>query len=217
MRKRYVWVNNVLTPEECEEGIAICSPAVVPAMYDKRNKQGELVMPLIPSLIRKTQVAWVPQGSNIDHLMQRMVKMVLKQARDFFYLPCSFVETIQFAKYGFLGHYRKHTDSTGTGRASRRLISASVQLSNPDDYKGGNLKVDTGYRKYKSHMHQTPREQGTLTVFPSVFEHKVTPVLRGQRCALVLWAHIEEPPSQEEIANELKEDIKQRGTDLENT
>ena len=112
MRKRYVWVNNVLTPEECEEVITHCAPIVVPAMYDKRNKQGELVMPLIPSLIRKTQVAWVPQGSNIDHLMQRMVKMVLKQARDFFYLPCSFVETIQFAKYGFLGHYIKHTDST---------------------------------------------------------------------------------------------------------
>ena len=206
MRKKYAWIDNVLTPEECEEVIAICSPAVVPAMYDKRNKQGELIMPWIPSLTRKAQVAWVAQGSNIDHLMQKMVKIVLQQARDFFYLPCSYVETIQFAKYGFLGHYSRHTDSTGVGRSARRIISASVQLSNPDDYKGGNLKVDIEHK-----MHKTPREQGTLTIFPSVFEHKVTPILRGQRYALVLWACIEEPPPQVEIDRDTMEEFKRWG------
>ena len=198
MRKNFTWDKGVLTPEECEEVIANCLPVLIPAMYDKRNNQGELVMPLIPSLTRNNHIAWVPQGSNVDPLMQKVVKKILEYARDFFYLPCSYVETIQFAKYGFLGHYSKHTDSSGVGRSSRRLISASVQLSNPDDYKGGNLKVEVERKMYKA-----PREQGSMTIFPSVFEHTVTPVWQGERCALVLWAYIQEPPAEEEIAKEL--------------
>ena len=202
MKKQYAWFDNVLTPEECDLVISYCSPIVAPAMYDKRNKKGELVMPFVPNLVRKTQVAWIAPGSDVGHLMQKVINVLLKNAKDFFYLPCSYVETIQFAKYGFLGHYSRHSDSASYGRSARRIISASVQLSDPDTYRGGDLKININNK-----MLRTPRKRGTLTLFPSVFDHQVTPVWRGERCSLVLWSHIAEPPSEQEIAAETRKEI----------
>lgn len=79
-------------------------------------------------------------------------------------------------------HYNWHTD-TGPGRSSTRKISVSVQLSNENDYEGGNLEVNTGI------LTSGCKEQGSISMFPSYALHRVSPVTKGDRWVLVIWVH----------------------------
>ena len=62
--------------------------------------------------------------------------------------------------------------------ATGRNLAVSVQLSAPSTYCGGTLTV--GPR-------DIPRDQGALCVFPAAMPHRVAPVARGRRDALVVW------------------------------
>ena len=63
-----------------------------------------------------------------------------------------------------------------------RKLSVSLQLSDPNDYDGGDLVINTG-----GGLQKMKREQGTITVFPSYNLHKVMPIERGTRYSLVGW------------------------------
>lgn len=78
------------------------------------------------------------------------------------------------------GHFALHTDLGP--RTSTRKLSYSVQLSDPADYSGGTL--DFPLADWRS-----PRGRGSLIVFPSFLPHRVTPVVEGDRYALVGWVH----------------------------
>ena len=81
------------------------------------------------------------------------------------------------------GHYNWHIDS-GPGSSATRKISLSVQLSEPEDYEGGQLEVfDHGGPVI------APKEQGAVLLFPSYMPHKVHPITKGERWALVIWVH----------------------------
>ena len=58
-----------------------------------------------------------------------------------------------------------------------------VQLSDPDDYEGGNLQLlgEDG----KSYF--APRKKGTVIVFDSRTQHRVLKVTKGLRKSLVGW------------------------------
>ena len=63
-----------------------------------------------------------------------------------------------------------------------RKLSATINLSNPEDYEGGELQL----RCYDQlHIfNEAPR--GSMVVFPSFMEHRVTSVTSGQRTAAVV-------------------------------
>jgi len=70
-----------------------------------------------------------------------------------------------------------------------RKISMTVNLTNPKNYAGGNLKFDMGdhsAKKYK--ICEEIRPTGSIIIFPSYQYHCVTPVTRGIRYSLVLWS-----------------------------
>jgi len=66
-----------------------------------------------------------------------------------------------------------------------RKLSVTINLSDPADYEGGDLEFlnATGQRFAQSEL----RERGSIVVFPSTVGHRVTPVTRGVRYALVGW------------------------------
>ena len=70
-----------------------------------------------------------------------------------------------------------------------RKISMTVNLNNPKDYEGGNLKFDLGphYRGERFKVFNDMRPQGSIIIFPSFMYHCVTPVTSGTRYSLVLW------------------------------
>ena len=77
-------------------------------------------------------------------------------------------------------HFACHVDA-GPQFSSRKL-SFSVQLTDPRDYRGGDLL-------FPGNNAIATRERGNVTVFSALVPHEVTPVLSGERFALVGWVH----------------------------
>ena len=72
-----------------------------------------------------------------------------------------------------------------------RKISVTVNLNSEGSYEGGNLKFDWGrHARADNQYHECTeiRPQGSVIVFPSYLYHCVTPVTKGTRYSLVLWA-----------------------------
>ncbi|HEY5701564.1 MAG TPA: 2OG-Fe(II) oxygenase [Gammaproteobacteria bacterium] len=77
--------------------------------------------------------------------------------------------------------YNWHIDIVA-GNESARKISVSVQLSQPNDYDGCDLEINNG-----DHILTTPRDHGAVVMFPSYMLHRVTPIRKGERWAVVGW------------------------------
>lgn len=77
-------------------------------------------------------------------------------------------------------HFQPHTD-VGEFNPTRKL-SFSVQLSGANDYRGGELL-------FGRQRDPAMRRRGSMTVFPSLLEHEVTPVYAGRRDVIVGWVH----------------------------
>ena len=93
------------------------------------------------------------------------------------------IDDIQYTEYrGGGNHYDWHVD-IGPGSISHRKVSVIVQLSDPSEYKGGELQINTG-----GQIKTIPQVKGSVTIFPSYLLHRVTPVTTGLRKSLVLWA-----------------------------
>lgn len=94
-----------------------------------------------------------------------------------------FAEPFQYATYHGTesGHYTWHLD-WGSNRLHRKL-SASIQLTDPSQYEGCDLQFH-GLREIET----APRARGTVIVFPSFIQHRVTPCTYGTRKAIVVWA-----------------------------
>ena len=71
-----------------------------------------------------------------------------------------------------------------------RKISMTVNLTDPKNYAGGNLKFDLGAHAGKKRFKvcEEIRPTGSIIIFPSFTYHCVTPVTRGTRYSLVLWS-----------------------------
>jgi PKHD-type hydroxylase len=92
------------------------------------------------------------------------------------------LDNIQFTVYhDGGGHYDWHLD-IGPRELSWRKISLTIQMSEDEDYEGGELEFMLGPRPIKA-----PRGKGVVVVFPSYLLHRVTPVSKGTRKSMVLW------------------------------
>ena len=65
---------------------------------------------------------------------------------------------------------------------TRRKLSLSVQLTDPERYGGCDLEFQAGNR-----IETAPRDRGAVIAFPSYVLHRVTPCGKGTRKALVAW------------------------------
>lgn len=83
-------------------------------------------------------------------------------------------------------HYGWHTDSSlrylPDGSTLRTDISATLFLSAPEDYDGGELCMEDTYGN-----HRVKLPAGSLVIYPSGSIHEVTPVTRGERLGCYLF------------------------------
>ena len=140
---------------------------------------------------RKTEIHWIDQ----KEWVAGMISYYVEHINDLYFrydLTAISGGQFQFSVYRDGAHYNWHTDESRNLRyvaekqETVRKLSFSLQLSDPDDYEGGDLvfKNITSEKDYE--MVQT-REQGSLIIFDSRQIHKVTPVTSGVRYALVGW------------------------------
>jgi PKHD-type hydroxylase len=94
------------------------------------------------------------------------------------------IETLQYAEYDSScnGFYGKHIDMLQHNIPFTRKLSFSIQLSDSDEYEGGDLLLH-----FSDNPIVTNRSIGSIIFFPSFVLHEVTPVTKGTRRSLVGW------------------------------
>lgn len=138
----------------------------------------------VNSNVRRSSIRWVERNADTYWIYRRMAERMMdinKQTWNFDL--AGFVDDFQYTEYGPDGHYMWHVD-IGSGKPSTRKLSFTLQLSDPDEYEGGNLEFQYGVEQAVA----APRTFGTAIVFPSFIVHRVSPVTKGLRRSLVGWA-----------------------------
>lgn len=92
-----------------------------------------------------------------------------------------------FNCYGAQQNYGRHVDGAirpvkGTPLRVRTDISATLFLSDPQTYDGGELLIEDSYG-----TRQIKLAAGDMVLYPGTSVHSVTPVTRGQRLAAFFW------------------------------
>ena len=64
-----------------------------------------------------------------------------------------------------------------------RKLSMTVQLTDPTEYEGGDFHLDDSVEPLPSFS----KDKGSVLIFPSYINHKVSPVTKGIRRSLVAW------------------------------
>lgn len=136
--------------------------------------------------IRKSNIKWLrPEADKTEWMYEKLMQLVLEANFNYWKFDLSHVkDAIQYTEYNGdeEGGYDWHLD-VGTYPYSHRKISITVQLSDPDDYEGGDLEIWAGGKE----PIKAPRQKGAVVMFPSYLMHRVTPVTKGVRKSLVLW------------------------------
>ncbi|PRC93236.1 Fe2+-dependent dioxygenase [Solimicrobium silvestre] len=70
----------------------------------------------------------------------------------------------------------------GTGIKIRTDVSATLFLSDPDEYEGGELMIEDTYG-----VHSAKLAAGDMLIYPASSLHRVSPVTSGARIASFFW------------------------------
>lgn len=166
----------VFTSEECDEIIRIGSKSLKESSvgYDQRKNIA----------VRDSSVNFLHPSEETNWIFERLDDTTQDINNTLFNFKINgFAEGLQFTKYEApTGQYVSHIDRMNIGEPVRKL-SMSVQLSNPEDYDGGDLEILTTLE----HPEFAPRERGIAFYFNSHLLHRVNPVTRGTRYSLVAW------------------------------
>jgi len=168
----YAFWSNAFSKKECQKIINIAK--------DKGLIKGKTKG--ITKDVRDSKISWLYPIDDMDWVFRRVTDMTLSLNERFFKFDLfGLNEGFQFTNYESPSDkYGKHVDR-GINTPVRKL-SISIQLTNPEEYEGGELYLydgDKGEIMNKS--------QGTLIMFPSYVLHEVMPVTKGTRNSLVTW------------------------------
>lgn len=113
-----------------------------------------------------------------------------KLGNDPLFVSASLAEKIWppiFNLYQDGGHYGTHSDAAlmrlpEANMTIRSDLSATLFLSEPDEYDGGELVIEEHYGAQPVKL-----AAGDMILYPSSSLHQVTPVTRGQRICAITW------------------------------
>lgn len=169
----YAYWKGVFSSKECKRIIDICSNYEYTTGLAGLNHKKE---------VRKSDIIWLSPCDELKWVYERIASIVLSLNERFFKFDIfGMIENLQFTRYQAPdGMYDQHVDSFCCGMV--RKLSLTLQLSNPDDYEGGDLNLYFGREPLKME-----KQQGYALLFPSYTLHEVTPVTKGTRYSLVSW------------------------------
>ncbi len=183
----YVHYRSVVPPQICDGIIDVGRKRLVQAKTNQRQDT------------RESKIAWLDDKRIYDLVLPYIKDANQKAGWNWFF---DRIEPIQFTKYGvnqfydwhydggsdFLSVYKNQSDSGKNGKV--RKISVTVNLVDGNEYSGGDLKFDFGPLEGKKRFKvcEEIRPKGSIIIFPSFMYHTVTPVTKGTRYSLVMWA-----------------------------
>ena len=135
--------------------------------------------------IRSSNISWISDRDLLYHLYS-LANTINSQEFGYDFYDFSMQESAQFTEYSssIEGKYGYHVDSYSGFPYKNRKLSMVLQLSDSNDYEGGNLEF---YNNAQDETIHDFRKKGTLIVFPSYILHRITKVTKGTRNSLVWW------------------------------
>jgi PKHD-type hydroxylase len=131
---------------------------------------------------RRCQFAWMRRDPATTWIYDRIAEAVREVNRNYGFELVGMMDPLQFTRYD--GATRDeigwHLDC-GEGPNTTRKLSVTVQLSDPEAYDGGDLEF------LAMPASSFTRHRGAAILFPALLAHRVTPVARGTRHALVAF------------------------------
>jgi len=108
-----------------------------------------------------------------------------------YYGKCTYIDLtdfaeIQYARYDKGCFFKKHRDTIYKDKAKQRVLTFSINMSNENDYTGGELIV---FDDNSNEIAKLSKEIGSYIIFPSILLHEATEVTSGLREAIVTWIH----------------------------
>jgi PKHD-type hydroxylase len=130
----------------------------------------------------------IDERSEVASACQRIVVAALERNPLFIsaVLP-NMIYPPMFNRYGEGMKFGPHVDGSvrihpHDGRKIRTDVSATLFLTNPGDYDGGELQVEDTYGR-----HGIKLAAGDMVVYPATSLHQVAPVTRGMRTSCFFW------------------------------
>jgi PKHD-type hydroxylase len=127
--------------------------------------------------------AWssvIAQSSETEWIFKRL-RRGFESTADYYQFDLDDVSPeLIFARYGVDDHLDWHID-LGEGEAAKRKLAISVLLSDRSEYAGGELQFSFNFDA------KSNERLGYGIVFPPYLPHRVKPVKRGTRYALIGW------------------------------
>lgn len=166
----------VLSKEFCNSALAAVDWATA--------NEGVVVnkSPVVDPTIRRTDIIWQNAMQPLGCVARTYIEVANQQAGWGYDL--SGQEDTQIGRYKSIdaGFYDWHMDSAPPENNIQRKLSCVVLLNDPSEFEGGELQ-------FKGNNDENVlTKQGSIIVFPSFIEHKVTPVTKGVRYSAVTWA-----------------------------
>ena len=136
---------------------------------------------------RITTVSWMGCDHKNYEIWQKITDAIWSVNRQFFQFELTgCYEPAQLGSYSDKdsGHYDWHIDSGLETVTVPRKLSMALLLSDPSEFEGGELQIMSESDKVMS----VEQKRGRAWFFPSWTLHRVTPVTKGLRRSLVIWA-----------------------------
>jgi PKHD-type hydroxylase len=132
--------------------------------------------------LRKSKVTFIDNSPKNDWLYSKLARLAVQCNNERYHFDLlGFHHGLQIASYGVGDFFDWHLDF-GAGQISSRKLSMTMQLSDSDEYEGGDLQFLITQKTINA-----PREKGTIVIFPSFIMHRVTPITKGNRKSIVGW------------------------------
>lgn len=132
--------------------------------------------------LRKSSVMFIDNTTENDWIYSKLASLAINCNNERYSFDLlGFHQELQLTRYSDGDFFDWHLDF-GAGEISARKLSMTVQLSDPNDYEGGDLQF-----MINQEIVNAPREKGTIVIFPSFILHRVTPITKGTRQSIVGW------------------------------
>jgi PKHD-type hydroxylase len=136
---------------------------------------------------RDSEIMWLEANPNSAWLYEKFSNLVGHVNYDHFMYDIESFESFQYTLYrgNENQHYDWHCDYANQYLNFERKISASIMLTDPKEYEGGEFEIVINGKV--SDPLSIKAKKGDVIFFASWMPHRVAPVKSGIRKSLVCW------------------------------
>lgn len=136
---------------------------------------------------RNSRVSFIYPDRNSQFIFEKFGAVLQQVNLDHFRRDIDGLEAFQYTIYEKGEFYDWHWDAELLSHKYVRKISATLMVSDPDDYEGGELEIISNGSPEEHKVFLSKPNRGDIVFFASWMPHRVRPVTKGKRKSLVAW------------------------------